>query len=145
VDARPFCVAKRLVAAVHIGELRARKGGDHGPADGAGDQLHTLEVALAGDREPCLDVVHAETGELLGDLELLNRSSEMPGDCSPSRRVVSKITTRSSVLFVSFAASVMAWAFRSGSQMGGCVGATKNPLADSAQEADKRERALVVR
>ena len=67
-----------------------------GPCDLAGDRLHRLEVAGRGDREAGLDHVDAQARELMGDLELLGRcSARCPGDCSPSRSVVSKMMTRS--------------------------------------------------
>ena len=75
VDAGPVGVAKRIPAAVDVGELRPGQPADGrgvGPvADRAGDGLHGLEVALAGHREPGLDVVDTHPGQLLGDLELL--------------------------------------------------------------------------
>ena len=43
---------------------RARQAADHRPLDLAGDRLHRLEVAGAGDREARLDHVHAEPREL---------------------------------------------------------------------------------
>ena len=42
-----------------------------GPCTRLGDGLDRFEVALAGDREPGLDHVDPESGQLLGDLELL--------------------------------------------------------------------------
>jgi hypothetical protein len=44
----------------------------------ARDPLHRFEVTLAGNREPSLDVIDAEAGELLGDLELLDRVERDP-------------------------------------------------------------------
>ena len=51
-------------------------GGARQPADGRtlygrGDGVDGREVALAGDREPGLDAVHAQARQLLGDLQLL--------------------------------------------------------------------------
>ncbi len=55
--------------------VAARQRGDHRRvllrADGVGDGLHRLVVALGRDREPGLDHVDVEAGELLGDLQLL--------------------------------------------------------------------------
>ena len=50
-----------------------------------------------GDREAGFDDVDAHLLEHLGDAQLLARPFiEQPGDCSPSRRVVSKMMMRSS-------------------------------------------------
>ena len=78
---------------VDVLETRARQAGDDRATDALGDRLDRLEVAVAGDREPGLDDVDAEASELLRDLELLDHIEGDPGDCSPSRRVVSKILT----------------------------------------------------
>ena len=48
-----------------------------------------------GDRKAGLDDIHPETGELVGDLELLAFVQRDPRRLLPSRRVVSKILTRS--------------------------------------------------
>ena len=63
--------------------------------DAPGDLLHGLEIALRGDREARLDDVDAHLVEQLGDFELLLEGHGGAGDCSPSRKVVSKMTTRS--------------------------------------------------
>ena len=73
MDARSLGVAERIVASVDVGELRAGQGGDDRAGDGTGDRLDRLEVALTRHRESSFDVVDAEAGELLGDLELLHR------------------------------------------------------------------------
>src|SRR5262245_12487712 len=51
--------------------MRAGEAGDDRPVDLAGDRLHGLEVAVAGDREARLYDVDAQSRELLGDLQLL--------------------------------------------------------------------------
>ena len=63
--------------------------------DALGDLGHRLEVAVRGDREARLDDVDAHLVEEVGDLELLLQRHGGAGHCSPSRRVVSKIRTRS--------------------------------------------------
>ena len=59
-----------------------------------------LEVARRGDREAGLDHVDAEPLELARDAQLLGRVMLQPGDCSPSRSVVSKIVTRSLIVLL---------------------------------------------
>ena len=95
VDARAVGVAHRFGGALDVGGVRAGEPGDDRAVDLARDRLHGLEVARRRDREAGLDHVDAQARELVGDLELLGVFSEMPGDCSPSRRVVSKMMTRS--------------------------------------------------
>ena len=69
---RPRCARlDRLGAAVDVLELRARQPADHRILGAAGDLLHAVEIALAGDREAGLDDVDAHLVEQLGDLELL--------------------------------------------------------------------------
>jgi hypothetical protein len=58
-----------------------------------GDFGHGLEVTVGGNRKACLDDVDAHLVEDLGDLQLLSSVMEAPGDCSPSRKVVSKMKT----------------------------------------------------
>ncbi len=95
VDPRPRGIGECLASAGDVGGLRAGQAADHGALDLTSDRLHGLEVAGARDREAGLDDVDPETGELLRDLELLAGVERDAGDCSPSRRVVSKIRTRS--------------------------------------------------
>ena len=64
------------------------------PVDFGGDGADGLEVARRGDREAGLDDVDAECGQGAGDLHLLGLFMLAPGDCSPSRKVVSKIRMR---------------------------------------------------
>ena len=49
----------------------SRQRGDHRPLNLGGDATAGLEVAGAADGEAGLDDVDAETGELMGDLDLL--------------------------------------------------------------------------
>jgi len=69
-----------------------RCGGSWADTDRAGDRLHGFEVTLAGHRESGLDVVDTHPGQLLAISSFSATSREIPGDCSPSRRVVSKTT-----------------------------------------------------
>ena len=71
VDARALGVLDRLVGGVDVRHVRARQARDDRALDRARDRLHGLEVARRGDREPGLDDVDAQAGELLRDLELL--------------------------------------------------------------------------
>jgi hypothetical protein len=52
--------------------MGAGEPGDDRTLDLAGDRLDGLEVAGRGDREPGLDDVDAQPGELMRDLELLH-------------------------------------------------------------------------
>ncbi len=70
-----------------------------------GDRPDAVEVALGGDREAGLDDVDPQARELLGDLQLLGDVQEMPGACSPSRRVVSKM--RTGVVVLSFTLGIL--------------------------------------
>jgi Ca2+/Na+ antiporter len=54
-----------------------------------------LEVAVRGDREAGLDDVDAHLVEESATCSFSSSVIEAPGDCSPSRSVVSKMTTRS--------------------------------------------------
>ena len=98
VDARALGVAHRVPGRLDVLLAGAREAADHGAFDLARDRLHRLEVARRGDRKARLDHVHAQPRELVGDLQLFLRFSEIPGDCSPSRRVVSKIDATRSAL-----------------------------------------------
>ena len=60
-----------------------------------GDRLHRLEVAVARGREAGLDHVDLQPLELARDAQLLVLVIEAPGDCSPSRKVVSKMISLS--------------------------------------------------
>ena len=57
----------------------------------AADGANALEVTRRGDREAGLDHVDAEALEPERDLAFSSGESAMPGDCSPSLSVVSKI------------------------------------------------------
>jgi hypothetical protein len=71
VDARVPCVADRFPRSVDVLVGCARQSGDLRPLHGLGDLADSLEIPDRGDREPRLDDVDLEPGELLGDLELL--------------------------------------------------------------------------
>ena len=56
---------------------------DHRALTDVGDLADRLELALRGDREPGLDDVDAQPGELLGDLDLLGLRERDPGSLLP--------------------------------------------------------------
>ena len=60
-----------------------------------GHRLDRLRITGRGGGIARLDHVHAESRELVRDLELLVQVMVQPGACSPSRSVVSKTRTRS--------------------------------------------------
>ena len=57
-------------ASIDVLEARAGEPGDDRAAHRLGDRLDGVEVAVGGDREPGLDHVDPEAGELFGDLQL---------------------------------------------------------------------------
>ena len=73
MDAWPFGVLERSPGGVDVTGEGASESRDHRPVDVARDALDGLEVAGRSDREAGLDHVHAQTRELLRDLELLLR------------------------------------------------------------------------
>jgi hypothetical protein len=66
--------------------------GDAGAADLAGDGSDGGEVALGGNGESGLEDVYAEGRDLVAKRSFSSWCMVQPGDCSPSRRVVSKKT-----------------------------------------------------
>jgi hypothetical protein len=71
VDAAPLGRLDRLPAAVDVLVGGPGQAADDGAAHRRGDGVDGVEVALAGDREPGLEVVDPQARQLLGDLELL--------------------------------------------------------------------------
>ena len=61
------------------------------------DGFHRFKVALRRNGKSGFQDVHAQAIELARHLELLRKSMLHPGDCSPSRSVVSKMYTRSDI------------------------------------------------
>ena len=89
VDAVALGVPDGFPAAVDVGERGSGQTGDHRPPNRLRDRRHRLEVAVGRDREPTLDDVDPETGELLGDLHLLGNVEADSGRllAVPQRRV----------------------------------------------------------
>ncbi len=73
VDTGALGVLERAPRGVDVTREGACEPRDHRPVDLARDALDGLEVTGRGDREAGLDHVHAQTRELLRDLELLLR------------------------------------------------------------------------
>src|SRR5687768_2977322 len=61
---------ERVAVAVHVALAGPGQGRDHGPLGPLGHGPDRLEVAHRGLREPRLDDVDAQPGQLLGDLYL---------------------------------------------------------------------------
>ena len=73
MDARPLGIFDGFPALVDIRGHGARQASDDGPPNLAGDALDSREVVRARGRKAGLDHVDAETGELVGHLNLLRR------------------------------------------------------------------------
>jgi hypothetical protein len=87
---------QRLGRARDVAVVGARQRAHGGVLDVVGDGLHGLEVAVArAGREAGLDDVHLQPLELARDAQLLVAVIDAPGDCSPSRKVVSKMISLS--------------------------------------------------
>ncbi len=71
VDSRPLGLLDRFPSPLDVVGPDPAETADRGSADLGGDLLHRGEVAGGGDREPGLDHVDAEAGELVRDLQLL--------------------------------------------------------------------------
>ena len=72
----------------------------HGLANLPADGLDRAKIAFGRDREAGLDDVDAELFESVSHLSFSWMVMLQPGDCSPSRKVVSKKITRSDVIDV---------------------------------------------
>ena len=71
VDAMLLGRFDRLPTTVDVFERRTGQSTDDRAANRFGDREHRLEIALTGNGKAGLDVVDAETSELVRDLELL--------------------------------------------------------------------------
>jgi hypothetical protein len=98
VDARPPGAAHRLPGGVDVAARRAGQAADDGLAvadlrrDGLSPAARSSGEAAG---KPASITSTPEADQRARHLQLLGRGHDAPGDCSPSRRVVSKIRTRS--------------------------------------------------
>ena len=90
--------ADRLARQVDVPVGAARQRGDDRAPHLGRDLLHAPEVGFGRRREPGLDHVHPEHLELPGEPHLLVHGRLLPGACSPSLSVVSKILTSRPIL-----------------------------------------------
>ena len=81
--------------AFHVERAAARQRRHLRPRELAADRVHGFEIAFGGDREAGLQNVHASSTSLRAMRSFSGTVMLQPGDCSPSRRVVSKMYTRS--------------------------------------------------
>ncbi len=96
VDARALRLPHRLACPVDVGQRRAGQRTDRHVLHQLGDLADALEIALGGRGEAGLADVDLHVLQEFGQLELFaDASSRRRALCSPSRMVVSKITTRS--------------------------------------------------
>ncbi len=96
VDARALGALQRLARALDVFGPAAGQRGDDRPPHARGHLLHAFRIVQRGDGKARFDQVHAQRIELLWRARTFSLvRSEKPGACSPSRRVVSKIVTRS--------------------------------------------------
>jgi hypothetical protein len=84
MDAPPGCAFDRLASAVDVLDPGPRQATDDGALDDLRDFLDSLEIAIRGDRKSGLD-------DITATLSFSSRFMAAPGDCSPSRSVVSKM------------------------------------------------------
>ena len=92
VDALARCGLEGLAGGLDIFCVCACQAADDGAGDGFGAEAGGLELSRRGYWKAGLDV-DAHLGQLLGDFEFSLTESDAPGDCSPSRNVVSNMST----------------------------------------------------
>ena len=99
VDARPRGILQRFPGAVDVKLIGPRQRGDDGPPDFRRDGLDGFKVAVRGDGESRLPECPRPAGRVGGPSRFSPAGSCCsPGDCSPSRSVVSKMKTFSGIL-----------------------------------------------
>ncbi len=93
VDARCAACLDGFAGPLDVLGRAAGQAADDAVSDLGGDGVDRFKVAVGADGEAGFDDIDAHRLELPGDLQLFRRVSVAPGDCSPSRSVVSKIRT----------------------------------------------------
>src|SRR3972149_4958021 len=80
MDPGPLRVLQGLPGPVDVLVPGAAQAGNRDPLPNIlGDDLDGFEVIRGGDREPCLDDIDAQSGQLAGQLQLLPRIHAVPG------------------------------------------------------------------
>jgi hypothetical protein len=95
VDARAACPFERSRGGLNVFFAGAGQGGDAGPAHFAADAADGGKVARGSNREAGLHDIDAKGFEAWAMRSFSGIVMLQPGDCSPSRSVVSKKNTRS--------------------------------------------------
>ena len=102
VDAWTRGVLQRAPCGVNVVSSAAREARDDWTAYLASHEVHRFPIARRGDRETGFDDVDPELRERLRTRSFSGCVMLQPGDCSPSRSVVSKMRTRlGSVIVIS--------------------------------------------
>ena len=94
VNSGLLCKLDRLPGAVDVAFIAPCQAADRRAGDLGGDGPDRLEVADRSDGKPRLDDVDPQGGERRAISSFSAMFMLAPGDCSPSRNVVSKIRTR---------------------------------------------------
>ena len=81
----------RLAGAVDVLDARARQPADDRTLDDLRNFLDRLEIAIGGDGKPGLDDIDTQLSSMTAIFSFSSRFIAAPGDCSPSRSVVSKM------------------------------------------------------
>ena len=97
MNTRVFGVLQGFTGAVDIFFAGAGQAANLGLLDQLCDLADALKIAIGGNWKTGLDNVDAHCVQNLGDTQFFPSVMEAPGDCSPSRKVVSKIKTRSAL------------------------------------------------
>ncbi len=95
MDARLPGRLDRFTGAVDIVEAGTGETADDRVFGALGDLIDGGEVAFGGDWKTCLDNIDTHLVEQFSDSSFSSCVMVAPGHCSPSRKVVSKMTTRS--------------------------------------------------
>jgi hypothetical protein len=90
-------ITDRIACERDVLGMTARERRQYWAPDFARDLLHAAEVALRGGGEAGLDDIDPKSIELAGEASFSSGVMVLPGACSPSRRVVSKMRTSFSI------------------------------------------------